>query len=261
MRSGCFRQTEAAQVAAHLKTCEECREGTEFVRPAVTAVAFSAEACTDTTAGGAVAPPRLKARVMKHVRAEAARLAKKHRYIPFSGPRTSPPRPAWQSHFSRASPTFRLSARNATQQQTIADPGVSPDSQHHPFAGGEVLTHGERLYLAMHGPAGRCRRGASIRRGRSPRARPPSRPRARSSPAPEAPRSVVRLPEAGADRRGRRRERRARRRLEAADDQAHRLGAPLGAAPARPPQSERPSWSVLSENHLLEEPRLGKRNP
>lgn len=150
---GLLPADEAAQVAAHLKTCKECREEYGFVRPAVTAVAFSAEACADATTGGAVAPPSLKARVMKHVRAEAVR---------------RPQARVWPAYLAAAAclaialltglAYVSLSARNATQQQTIADL-VSPDSQHHPFAGGEVLTHGERLYLTMHGlpalPSGR----------------------------------------------------------------------------------------------------------
>ncbi len=139
---GILPAAEAAEVAAHLQTCARCREEYRLLRPAVTAVAYSAEACADGTTG-AVAGPLLKARVMKQVRAEAGRRQ---------------PR-AWPAYLVAAAclalamltglAYISLSARSATQQQTIADL-TAPDTQHYPFAGGEVLTHGKRLYIMMH---------------------------------------------------------------------------------------------------------------
>jgi anti-sigma-K factor RskA len=54
------------------------------------------------------------------------------------------------------------------QTQTIADL-IAPDSQRHQFAGGEVVTHGARLYLAMHGlhapPPGRTYQAWTLAKG------------------------------------------------------------------------------------------------
>jgi anti-sigma-K factor RskA len=132
---GALSADEAAQVAAHIATCESCRAEYQFMRPAVTAVAYSA--------GAASASPLLKARVMQRVRAEAAR-----------------------SHRSRVGPAYFIAAaclaiaivtgiaqialdrRLDAQQQTIADL-TAPDVQRFAFAGGEVLARGDHLYLTM----------------------------------------------------------------------------------------------------------------
>jgi anti-sigma-K factor RskA len=141
---GLLPAAEAAEVAAHLETCESCREEYRLLRPAVTAVAYSAEACADEDTGAAVARPLLKARIMKRVRAEAAR---------------PPQTRVWPAYFVAAAclaiailtglAYTSLNARMAAQQQMVADITAS-DSHHYPFAGGEVLTHGERLYIMMH---------------------------------------------------------------------------------------------------------------
>ena len=68
---GSLSPEEAAEVAAHIETCKECRAEYQFMRPAVTAVAYSAEACADESTGAAAASPLIKARVMQRVRAEA----------------------------------------------------------------------------------------------------------------------------------------------------------------------------------------------
>ena len=46
---GLLPASEAAAVADHLKTCESCRAEYDFLRPAVTALAYSAEACNDAS--------------------------------------------------------------------------------------------------------------------------------------------------------------------------------------------------------------------
>ncbi|MGB8966179.1 MAG: zf-HC2 domain-containing protein, partial [Candidatus Cybelea sp.] len=70
---GVLPPDEAAAVASHLQTCAECREEYRLLRPAVTAVAYSAETCADADSGALIASPLLKARVMKEVRAGATR--------------------------------------------------------------------------------------------------------------------------------------------------------------------------------------------
>lgn len=147
---GVLPPAQAQAVAEHLKTCEECRAEYRFLQPAVTAVAYSAEACEDAASGAAVVSPLLKARVMKRVRTEAARR----------------PRPGIWPAYAVAAACLALAiltgladislndrlnrerAQTAAQAQTIADL-AAPDVQRYRFAGGEVLTHGERLYLAM----------------------------------------------------------------------------------------------------------------
>jgi anti-sigma-K factor RskA len=147
---GLLPASEAAAVAEHLKTCEQCREEYRLLRPAVTAVAYSAEACTDGSSGP-VAGPLLKARIMKRVRAEAS--ASRSRVWPAYAVAAACLAVAIVTSVADVSLTARLAGERAqriAQTQTIADL-TAPDSQRHPFTGGEVLTHGERLYLAMHG--------------------------------------------------------------------------------------------------------------
>jgi anti-sigma-K factor RskA len=141
---GLLPAAEAAQIAEHLESCEACRAEYRLLRPAVTAVAYSAEACEDAATGAAVPSPLLKARIMKRVRAEAAR---------------QPQTRVWPAYFFAAAclaiailtglAYASLNVRMATQQQMVADITAS-DSQHYPFSGGEVLTHGERLYIMVH---------------------------------------------------------------------------------------------------------------
>ena len=67
---GALPPHEAAEVVAHMRDCAECRAEYRLLRPAVTAVAYSAEAYADASSGAAVASPLLKARIMKQVRGE-----------------------------------------------------------------------------------------------------------------------------------------------------------------------------------------------
>jgi anti-sigma-K factor RskA len=140
---GSLSPAEAAAVVEHLQTCEECRAEYEFIRPAVTALAYSAETCSDASTGGAVASPLLKKRVMQLVRAEAERQR---------APRV------WPAYLFAAAclaialvtglAQVALNARLASQEQTIADL-TAPNARRVAFAGGEVLTRGDHLYLTM----------------------------------------------------------------------------------------------------------------
>jgi len=140
---GSLSPGEAAEVAAHIETCKECRAEYQFVRPAVTAVAYSAEACADASTGAASASPLIKARVMQRVRAEAGQ--------------QRVPR-VWPAYLFAAAclaialisglAQIALNARLISQGQTIADL-TAPDARRFAFSGGEVLTRGDHLYLAM----------------------------------------------------------------------------------------------------------------
>lgn len=150
---GLLPAAEAQAVVAHLQTCERCREEYRFLQPAVTAVAYSAEACADPTSGANAASPLLKARIMKQVRSERA--------LPATTPRS------WAAYavaaaclaiaivtglvdLSLSDRLNRERAQSVAQSQIIADL-TAPGSRHHRFAGGEVFTNGDRLYLTMHG--------------------------------------------------------------------------------------------------------------
>jgi Anti-sigma-K factor rskA/Putative zinc-finger len=166
---GLLPPAEAAAVAAHLQTCERCRDEYRLLRPAVTAVAYSAEACADPSHGATVVSPSLKARVMKRVRAESAR----------------PPAHAWPVYavaaaclaiavltglvdLSLNAQLAAARAQGALQAQTIADL-TAADSARYGFTGGEVLARGERLYIVAHSlpvpPPGRVYQAWTLAKG------------------------------------------------------------------------------------------------
>lgn len=168
---GALPASEAAAVERHLQSCAECRREYEFLRPAVTAVAYSAEACETAESGAAVASPLLKARIMREVRAESV-------------PRGAVPR-AWPAYLAAAaclalaiatgvqnvSLNDRLNrerAQTTQQAQELADL-TAPDSKRMPFHHGEVVMHGPRLYIAMHDmpmpPRGKVYQAWTLARG------------------------------------------------------------------------------------------------
>jgi anti-sigma-K factor RskA len=167
---GVLSPAQAAAVETHLQTCQECRDEYRYLRPAVTAVAYTAEACADPNSGATAVSPLLKARIMKRIRAEA--------------PARSQPR-VWPAYALAAaclalaivtgmadlSLNDRLNrdhAQTLAQVQIIADL-TAPDSQRHRFAGGEVVTHGDHLYIAAHDlpapPVGRVYQAWTLAKG------------------------------------------------------------------------------------------------
>jgi anti-sigma-K factor RskA len=147
---GALPEKEAALITSHLQSCKECRDEYRLLRPAVTAVAYTAEACTDLQSGAVVASPLLKARVMKQVREGTVR---------------RPQRRGWAGRaaiwavvaaclalavvdFSMNERVNRDRALLAAQDQTIADLAAA-DAKRYRFGNGEVLTHGDRLYIAL----------------------------------------------------------------------------------------------------------------
>jgi anti-sigma-K factor RskA len=169
---GVLSAAEAGEVREHLQSCEACRAEYEALRPAVTAVAYSAEACADPGSGAAVVSPLLRARIMKEVRSEAARdkapavwpayaLAAACLALALIGGlvnlslrgqlQSARTQIAAQSQqiAAQSQANARSSQQNAEQAQTIADL-TATDAVRHAFGNGEVLTRGPRLYLAMH---------------------------------------------------------------------------------------------------------------
>lgn len=169
---GVLPAAEAAEVESHLQTCEQCRAEYEYLRPAVTAVAYSAEACADEKSGGVAASPLLKARIMRRVRTEAA--AARPARVRF-GPGYVVAAACLAIAILAALTAFSLNRRlnqelalSALQSQTIADL-TSPESARYRFASGEVVTHADRLYLTMHGlavpPPGRVYQAWTLAKG------------------------------------------------------------------------------------------------
>lgn len=191
---GVLPAAEAAAVESHLESCEQCRAEYGYLRPAVTAIAYSAEACADATSGAVAASPLLKARIMRQVRSEAVPAQRGGMRLP----------PAYWAAaclviaMLAALTAFRLDrqlrreiAQSAVQSQTIADL-ESPQSRRFGFTRGEVITHADRLYITMHDmappPAGRVYQAWTLARGSQ-----------RMTPsvtfAPEGGAAVLRLPQ------------------------------------------------------------------
>ncbi|MBC5815308.1 MAG: anti-sigma factor [Candidatus Eremiobacteraeota bacterium] len=158
---GSLPKHEASSVREHLKTCAECRQEYDAVRPAVNALAVSAEAG---------ASELLKARIMKTVRAESDRSTERR-------PRAI----VWPAYMAAAASIvialwaegsnilIKQEVRTSTDQVALLSAQVkaadgtvaaqkmmvadlmSSDSKRFQVADGEVVMHGDRIYIAMHG--------------------------------------------------------------------------------------------------------------
>lgn len=166
---GALPADEARAVREHIEACAECREEYRRLMPAVHAVGVSAEACVDAaSAGGSVAPPSpmLKRRIMKQIRPNVAEM---RAVRPIVWPAYAVAAAAlvvalitgaydlsMGSELNQARLDLReMQAHNAQTSRQLADQRtaiadlVSPQSQRFTVAGGEVVVHGGRLYLAM----------------------------------------------------------------------------------------------------------------
>jgi anti-sigma-K factor RskA len=133
---GVLPPDEAAVVEQHLRTCEVCRDEYELLRPAVTAVAYSQEACRSAETGTIVASPLLKARIMRQVRSEA-----------------TPARrvPSWPAYaVAAASLVFAIvtGAYDVALNRQIAEYRSLASSTAYPFHYGNVLVAEGRIYVA-----------------------------------------------------------------------------------------------------------------
>ena len=167
---GSLSSSEAGVVRAHLKKCPECVAEYAALRPAVNALAISAEACESPATGATYPSELLKARVMKTVRAESDRSTERPRraivwpaYVVAAasillalwatGSNLLVKSQMQSAQEQVAQLSARVKAANSTVAQekiTVADL-MNSDSRRFTVPGGEVVLHGERIYIAMHG--------------------------------------------------------------------------------------------------------------
>jgi len=169
---GAMPADQARAVRAHLAACPECSAEYKRLKPAVDAVAYSAEACNDPVSGTVVPSPRLKARIMDQVRKSPPRLSnvgEMRAVRPIVWPAYAVAAACLavalvttafnislneELHQSQAQLAViglhakTLNRQIAAQRMELADL-TSTDSQHYAVNGGDVVRHGNRLYIAM----------------------------------------------------------------------------------------------------------------
>lgn len=171
---GALPRDQARAVREHMATCAECGAEYRRLKPAVDAVAYSAEACTDAANGAVVPSPRLKARIMDQVRGRVAPLR-----VANVGEMRAVRPIVWPAYAVAAAclavalitTAFNISLNEAVRsarsqvaqldsqakilhrkiaaQSTELADLTSTDSQHFAVENGEVVRHGNRLYIAM----------------------------------------------------------------------------------------------------------------
>jgi anti-sigma-K factor RskA len=168
---GSLSSDQAAAVAKHLLDCEQCHQEYRALRPAVTAVAYAAEACADAASGTRVASPLLKARIMKQVRSEAARPRRLALRPPYAALAAACVVLAIVSGVLAVALNHRVGADRAqlARQAAIISDLASSRAQHHPFAHGNVVVTRGRLYVTVHDlpapPAGKVYQTWTLARG------------------------------------------------------------------------------------------------
>lgn len=174
---GAIPPSEAKAVREHIDSCATCREEYRQLLPAVTAVGYSAEACADGTQG-AMASQFLKARIMKAVRAEGRAKTAAAVDGAASAMRRSRPIvwPAYavaaacilialstsianislneevkqsQAQVAQGSARAISLSRGLQQQRMMLADLVAGDSVRYPVPNGQVIRHGNRLYIAL----------------------------------------------------------------------------------------------------------------
>ena len=184
---GAMPAGEAQAVRAHMATCEECRAEYGQLRPAVDAVAMSAEACQDASSG-AVAPPGplLKKRIMQQIRPNVGEM---RAVRPIVWPAYAVAAACLavalvtsivnislneevhrtQAQIAEVSAHNAATARQLVRERTAVADLISSDSQRFPVSGGEVVRHGDRLYIAMNAlpppPKGKVYQAWTLRTG------------------------------------------------------------------------------------------------
>jgi anti-sigma-K factor RskA len=167
---GTLPPAEAARVRDHIASCAECQAEYALLAPAAALVGISAETSSDAKDSPSAL---LKPRIMRQVRASAAPATARDRRPPG---RT----PVWPAYLVAAAcfaiallssiANISLSgqlkdvrqqlasvserstslARNLDDERATLADMTSADSKHYEGTVGEVVTHGSRLYLAMH---------------------------------------------------------------------------------------------------------------
>lgn len=159
----------AQQMRAHLNECEQCRQEYATLRPAVSALAISAEVPSVS--------PLLKARIMREVRRTAN--ADSSRPIGPASPQQARATlwPAYlvaaacfaialistvesisltgqlkstQTQLSSLQAGANMTAREIAAERTMVADLMAADSKHFPTTNGQIVTRGKHLYIAMH---------------------------------------------------------------------------------------------------------------
>ena len=191
---GALPAAEAAEVAAHLKTCESCRAEYELLRPAVTAVGSSAADYDDALCPG----PLLKARIMREVRNSERANAKAYRWETFAAIAAALVLTvgALLLYTTMDRHIVRQTALMAAQSAALADLAAA-DVKRYRFGDGQVFVRGSHLYVAFPGlaepPAGKVYQAWTLPKGSKKMA-----PSITFTPN-ERDVTVVRLPESALD--------------------------------------------------------------
>jgi anti-sigma factor RsiW len=163
---GALPAAEAAEVAAHLKTCESCRAEYELLRPAVTAVGSSAADYDDELCPG----PMLKARIMREVRNSERANAKAYRWETFAAIAAAFVLTvgALLLYTTMDRHIVRQTALMAAQSAALADLAAA-DVKRYRFGNGQVFVRGSRLYVTFPGlaepPAGKVYQAWTLPKG------------------------------------------------------------------------------------------------
>jgi hypothetical protein len=188
---GALPEAEATAVAAHVATCRACRREYDELRTAADLVGYAAEAAPGEL--DAVSSARLKARVMRAVRGDAAPA-----YVSAASPdgaaarALSPRRAPWLVYGALAAAVAlallegaslaglraQTSAQAAAARQALADRAtlarrlaeiVAPGSKHFAVPSGEVIESGGRILLAFShlpdAPGGKVYQAWTLARG------------------------------------------------------------------------------------------------
>ena len=170
---GALPPKEAAAVREHIASCAECAAEYRRLKPAVDAVAYSAEACTDLASGAVVPSPRLKARIMDEIHRSASprlsNVGEMRAVRPIVWPAyavaaaclaialittvfnisLNEAERSSKTQIAQLDAQAKMLHREVAAQRTELADLTSSDSQHYSVEGGEVVRHGNRLYIAM----------------------------------------------------------------------------------------------------------------
>ncbi|MGH7737156.1 MAG: anti-sigma factor domain-containing protein [Candidatus Tyrphobacter sp.] len=140
---------EGADVRKHLRTCEGCAQEYRDLRPAVSALAYSAQACA-TGEDGPKVSPLLKARIMSAVRRSPSRAASVSRVV------------------AAACLVAVVVAALVSVAIRYREQPASTSAARYAFAGGVVTVSGDRISIKQHLralPSGRVYQVWTLARG------------------------------------------------------------------------------------------------
>jgi hypothetical protein len=176
---GALPPAEEGRVRAHLRGCAECRAEYALLNPAVTAVAYDAEACK-TGENGPQVSSLLKARIMREVRASASSTTRAAESARTADPARARRPIVWPAYlvaaacfaFALISTTSNIllmgelrqtqtqlattqdrvdaTARRLANEHVMLADLMSTDAKRYATNDGEIVAHGDRLYIAMH---------------------------------------------------------------------------------------------------------------